>query len=93
MREEKAIKRIAEQINKSNIKDYDPTATLLDKFQKVLAKLEKKKKFDTKTYYKLYPLDTIPLRVYGVMKAYTPEKIFNELRKEGKFDDKTYYKV
>ena len=49
--------------------------------------------FDTKTYYKLYPLDTIPLRVYGIMKAYTPEKIFNELRKEGKFDDKTYYKV
>lgn len=43
MREEKAIKRIAEQINKSNIKDYDPTTTLLDKFQKVLAKLEKKK--------------------------------------------------
>ena len=49
--------------------------------------------FDTKTYYKLYPLDTIPLRVHGVMKAYTPEKIFNELRKEGKFDDKTHYKV
>ena len=35
-----AIKRIEEQIEKSNIIDYDPTTTLLNKFQKELAKKE-----------------------------------------------------
>ena len=42
MKEEDAIKRIEEQIGKSNIIDYDPTATLLNKFQKKLADREKK---------------------------------------------------
>ena len=75
MREKVAIKRTEEQIKKSNIKDYDPTTTLLDKFQKELAKLRKEKKVtDTKTYYKVYTLDTISPRVYGVMKAFKPEK-------------------
>ena len=38
------IKRIKEQIKKSNIKDYDPKTTLLKKFQKELVKLRKQKK-------------------------------------------------
>ena len=41
MKEDDAIKRIKEQIEKSSIIDYDPTATLLNKFQKELAKLRK----------------------------------------------------
>ena len=46
MEEEDAIKRKEEQIGKSIIIDYDPTTTLLNKFQKELAKLRKEGKFD-----------------------------------------------
>ena len=66
MKEEDAIKRIEEQIEKSNIINYDPTATLLNKFQKDLAKLRKEGKFDNKTYYKVYPSGTTPPRLYGI---------------------------
>ena len=74
MEEEDAIKRKEEQIGKSIIIDYDPTTTLLNKFQKELAKLRKEGKFDNKTYYKVYPSDAIPPRLYGVVKAHKPEK-------------------
>ena len=74
MEEEDAIKRIEEQIGKSIIIDYDPTTTLLNKFQKELAKLRKEGKFDNKTYYKVYPSDAIPPRLYGDLKAHKPEK-------------------
>ena len=53
--------------NDTNIIDYDPTTILSKRFQKELAKLRKKGKFDNKTYYKLYPSDAIP-RQYGVIK-------------------------
>ena len=36
--------------------------------------MRKKNKFDNKTYFKLYPSDTIPPRLYGVIKAHKPEK-------------------
>ena len=49
MEEEDAINIIEEQIWKSIIIDYNPTATLLNKFQKELAKLRKEGKFDSKT--------------------------------------------
>ena len=74
MEEEDAIKRIEEQIGKSIIIDYDPTTTLLNKFQKELAKLRKEGKFDNKTYYKVYPSDAIPPRLYGVVKVHKSEK-------------------
>ena len=68
MKEEEVIKKIEEQIGKSNIKEFNPTATILfNKFQKELAKLRNKGKFDNKTYYKLYPLDAITPRLYGVI--------------------------
>ena len=47
MKEEDAIKSIEEHI----IIDYDPTATLLNKFQKELAKLKKERKFDNTTKF------------------------------------------
>ena len=53
MKEEEAIKRIGEQIGKSNIMDYDLTTNLLNKFQEELAKLKKEGKFDNKTYLSL----------------------------------------
>ena len=76
MKEKNAIKRIEKQIWKSNIIDYDPTTTLLNKFQKQLAKLRKERKFDNKTYYKVYPSDAIRSRLYGVIKAHKPEKSY-----------------
>ena len=39
--------------------NHDPTPALLNKFQKELAKLRKKSKFDCKRYFKLYPSDAI----------------------------------
>ena len=44
IKERDAIQKIAEQIRKSKIIDHDPTPTLLNKFQKELGKLKKKKK-------------------------------------------------
>ena len=46
----------------------------MNKFQKELAKLRKKGKFDNKTYYKLYPSDAILPQPYGVIKVHKPEK-------------------
>ena len=73
MEEEDTIKKIEEQIGKSIITDYHSTTTLLNKFQKELPKLRKEEKFD-KTYYKVYPSDAIPPRLYGVVKAHKLEK-------------------
>ena len=36
--------------------------------------MRKENKFDNKTYFKLYPSDAIPPRLYGVIKAHKPEK-------------------
>ena len=74
MEEEDTIKKIEEQIGKSIITDYHSTTTLLHTFQKELPKLRKEGKFDNKTYYKVYPSDAIPPRLYGVVKAHKPEK-------------------
>ena len=74
MEEEDAIKRIDEQIGKLIIIDYDPTITLLNMVQKERAKLRKEGKFDNKTYYKVYPSDEIPSRLYRVTKVHKPKK-------------------
>ena len=36
--------------------------------------MRKENNFDNKTYFKLYPSDTIPPRLYGVIKAHKPGK-------------------
>ena len=54
MEEEKAIKRIEEQIGN------DTTATHLNRIQKKLAKVKNEEKFDNKTHYKVYLSDAIP---------------------------------
>ena len=64
IKEKDAIQKIEEQIGKSEIIYYDPTPTLLNKFQKELLKLRKENKFDSKTYFKLYPSDAIPPQLY-----------------------------
>ena len=62
MKKEEVIKRIEEQIWKTNIIGYDPTATLLDNFQKKLDKLRREGKFDSKTYCKIYLSNAKPPR-------------------------------
>ena len=74
IKEEDATQKIEEQIGKSKVIDHDPTSTLLNKFQKELAELKKENKFDSKTYFNLYPSDAIPPRLYGVIKAHKPKK-------------------
>ena len=64
IKEKDAIQKIEEQTGKSKIIDYDPTLALLNKSQKELAKLRKENKFDSKTYFKLYPSDAIPPQLY-----------------------------
>jgi predicted GIY-YIG superfamily endonuclease len=73
--ENEAKKKLEEQIkNKSKIIDYDPTPTFTTKFQKLLCKLRKEGKLNTSTYFKMYPSDCVPPRIYGMVKAHKPEK-------------------
>ena len=74
IKEKDAIQKIEEQRGKSNIIDNDPTHTLLNKFQKELVKLRKESRSDTKTYFQIYPFDSIPPRLYGVIKTHRTEK-------------------
>ena len=53
-----------------------PTSVLTSKIQKHLATLCKQQKFETRTYFQLYPSDPIPLRFYGVIKAHKPERCY-----------------
>ena len=54
----------------------DPTSALTSIIQKHLATLHKQQKFETRTYFQLYPSDPIPPRLYGVIKAHKPEKCY-----------------
>ena len=54
----------------------DPTSALTSIIQKHLATLRKQQKFETRTYFQLYPSDPIPPRLYGVIKAHKPEKCY-----------------
>ena len=74
IKEEDAIQKIEKQIGKSKVIDHNPSPTLLNKFQKELAKLRKGNKFDNKTHFKYYPSDATPPRLTGVIKAHKPEK-------------------
>ncbi|XP_065642690.1 uncharacterized protein LOC136074312 [Hydra vulgaris] len=66
--------KLEEQIKNSKIIDYDPTPTLTTKFRRQLCKLRKEGKLDTNTYFKMYPSDCNPPRIYGMIKAHKPEK-------------------
>ena len=71
-----AIQKIEEQIGESIVSNTDPTPALTSKIQKHLATLRKQQKFETRTYFQLYPSDPIPPRLYGVIKAHKPEKCY-----------------
>ncbi|XP_065668102.1 uncharacterized protein LOC136088337 [Hydra vulgaris] len=72
--EEDAFYKLEEEIKHSVTINYDPTQTLMTKFQKLLCRLRKQKKLDNKTYFQMYPSDCVPPRLYGVIKAHKPEK-------------------
>ena len=69
-----AIRKIEEQIGESVVSNTDPTTALTNQIQKHLATLRKQQKFETRTYFQLYPSDPIPPRLYRVIKAHKPEK-------------------
>ena len=52
------------------------TSALTNKIQKQLATLRKQQKFETRTYFQLYPSDPIPPPLYGAMKANKPGKCY-----------------
>ena len=64
-----------EELDENKIKllnlgpEFVPTENRIEK-----RKLRKEKKFNNNTYFKLYPSDAIPPRLYRVIKARKPEK-------------------
>ena len=73
---EDTIQKIEEQIRESIVSNTDPTPALTSKIQKHLATFCKQQKFETRTYFQLYPSDPIPPSLYGVIKAHKPEKCY-----------------
>ena len=71
-----AIRKIEEQVRKFVVSNTEPTSAPTSKIQKHLATLRKQQKFETRTYFQLYPSDPIPPRLYGVIKAHKPEKCY-----------------
>ena len=57
-------------------KSFDPTSLLTSKIEKHFATLRKQLKFETRTYFQLYPSDPIPACLYGVVKSHKSEKCY-----------------
>ena len=69
-------KKIEKQIRESVVSNNDPTSALTSKIHKYFATLRKQQKFETRTYFQLYPSNPIPPRLYGVIKACKLEKCY-----------------
>ena len=61
-------------MGESVVSNTAPISAITSKIQKHLGTLRKQQKFETRTYFQLYPYDPIPPRLYGVVKAHKPEK-------------------
>ena len=72
-----AKEKIEEQLGKATKAKIDPTSRLTNKIQKKLCNLRKENKFTNKTYFELYPSDSIPPHLYGAIKVHKPEKDFS----------------
>jgi len=68
------ISKIEDQLGEATVITKDPTNTLVNKFQKEISGLKKEGKIDLPTFYKMYPSDGVPPRLYGLVKAHKPEK-------------------
>ena len=71
-----AIQKVEEQIGGSVVSNTDPTSPITSKMQKHLATLFKQQKFETRTYFRLYPSNLIPQRLYGIINAHKHEKYY-----------------
>lgn len=76
IKNEDAVRKIREQIGETQIVERDPTDTFVTEIQRKLSSLNKKGRFDSKEYEKMYPSDAVPPRMYGTIKAHKPEKNF-----------------
>ncbi|XP_065664446.1 uncharacterized protein LOC136086103 [Hydra vulgaris] len=72
----KALEKLREQIGPTKFISEDPTASYAAKIRRFLSKLNKKQRFSKEEYEKIYPSDSIPPRMYGVIKAHKPEKSY-----------------
>ena len=73
------MQKIEEQLGESVVSNTDPASALTGKIKNHLPTLRKPQKFETRTYFQLYPSDPIPPRLYGVIKAHKPEKILSHV--------------
>ena len=71
-----AIWKTEEQIRESVVASTDPTSALTSKLQKPSATFRKQQKFETRSYFQLYPFDTITPLLYGATKVHKPEKCY-----------------
>ena len=69
-----AKEKIEEQLGKATKAKLDPTSRVKSKIQKKTLQTYKRSKFTNNTYFELFASDAIPPRLYGTIKAYTPEK-------------------
>ena len=69
-----AVNKVENEIGNTIILDKDPTKTLTTKFQKLLLSIKKEINMSNDLYFKLYPSDGTPPRLYGQIKAHKPTK-------------------
>ena len=68
------VEKIEEHLKDAKVVKKDPTNSLMRKFQREISALLKDEKIDKLMFYKLYPSDAIPPRLYGFVKAHKPTK-------------------
>ena len=71
---EDSLSKLKEQLGEAKVCNIDPTMSLVGKFQSFISQLRKKNKIDNKLFYKMYPSDAIPPRMYGLLKAHKISK-------------------
>ena len=59
------VEKIEEHLKDAKEVNKDPTNTLMRKFQREISSLLKDEKIDKPMFYKMYPSDAIPPRLYG----------------------------
>jgi hypothetical protein len=74
MSKEDMLTKMEDHIGGAVVVDSDPTTLMMGKFQRAISKLKKDNKIDKHTFYKLYPSDAVPPRLYGYLKAHKPQK-------------------
>ena len=74
MSKEDMLSKMKDHIGEAIVVDKDPTKLMMGKFQRAISKLKKHNKIDKHTFYKLYPSDAVPPRLYGYLKAHKPLK-------------------